>query len=360
MYCADDGHEASTLVLEKSAVRNYNSENSVAHVQVTFYGNPERVTHIVIGDSHISRVAAMNMLRYQGYEEATRGLVLINIGGRMMKLRSVARQFIRGLYFEMQESFDTVGNKIRISIALGYNDVDKRIEEFFSSAVDVLNTFKHILADVPAEWSVHLAEVPFGRSMHHCHTVQINYVISQLNRLLGPQVPLRLWTAQIGADKTDEQIKPVNCLHVNIMVERNMLDPHDDRQWHNNRDIMELTRDVIFDWARGVARCSGQYPPNNTYPTLVEYELSLRSRTVVLNEDYFKLRQEKVKQAYDHPLDPTAIAAAAEFPNPSMRLQGLREKLIPRPNYEEDEDRRSRSGSHSSSVRERLGPAPRG
>ena len=64
-----------------------------------------------------------------------------------------------------------------------------------------------------------------------------------------------------------------------------MLDPNDARQWHNNKDIMENTRDVIFDWARGITRCTGQYPPNHTYSTLVEYEVSVRGRNVVLDED---------------------------------------------------------------------------
>ena len=151
----------------------------------------------------------------------------------------------------------------------------------------------------------------------------------------------------------------INCKHLNIMVEKNMMDAADPLKWHNKPHIMENTRDVIFDWARGIARNSGTYPPNHTYPQLAEYEISLRERVVVRDEDYFKLRQEKLKMAYDHPLDRTAIAGAAEFPAPTMRLMAVKEFMVPRYNAGSDEIR-SRSSSASGTIRDRLGSGSRG
>ena len=164
--------------MEMNVVRTYNSENGVVHMQCTFFGCPERVSHIVIGDSHLLRIAGLNMARFQGYEEATKGLVLLHMGGGMTKLKAIVRQLVRGMYHEMQGSFDDATNTINISLALGYNDVDKPIEEFFSSSLEVLMNIKHILAGVQATWSIHLAEVPSGLPVNHCKTTRINYVAS--------------------------------------------------------------------------------------------------------------------------------------------------------------------------------------
>ena len=112
-------------------VRTYNSENNAVHTQCTFFGCPERTSHIAIGDSHHLRIAGLNMARFPGYEEATKGLVLIHMGGGMMKLRAIVRQLVRGMYREHQGSFDDVNNTIHICIALGYNDVDKNLDEFY-------------------------------------------------------------------------------------------------------------------------------------------------------------------------------------------------------------------------------------
>ena len=337
--------------MEMNVVRTYNSENGVVHAQCTFFGCPERTTHIVIGDSHLLRIAGLNMARFQGFEEATKGLVLLHMGGGMTKLKAIVRQLTRGMYHEMQGSFDDVNNTINISLALGYNDVDKPIEEFFHSSLEVLMQMKHILAGVQATWSVHLAEVPYGLAVNHCKTTRINWVACQLNRLLGPAVPLRLWTAQTGLDKTDDELEEVNCENVHIMIEKEMMDPADFTRWHVRPDIMENIRDVIFEWAGGLARNSSTYPPNHTYTLLGEFEISLRQRQVVQDEDYFRLRQDRLKLAYDHPLDRTAVLGATECPPPTMRLQALRDFLQPRPNY---------GRSRAKNVREWLGSADRG
>ena len=341
--------------MEMDKIRSYNSENDAVHTQVTFYGRPDRAKHIVIGDSHITRIATMPMNRYQEYNLATKGLVLINMGGGMIRLRAIAKQFVRGLYHELQASFDDETNTVRIMLALGYNDVEKKIEEYFNAALAVLTEFKHVLHKVPADWSVHLAEVPYGKSMWHHMTAQINYCANQLNRLLGPHVPLRMWTAQVGLDLPEDKLKPVNCQNITIMVERCMLDKEDKKGWHNKPSIMEETRDVVFDWARGIARATNTYPLNHTYPTLVEFEIGIRGRNVVADHDYFFERQVKLKDAFDHPRDLPATRDIAAHPLPIMKL-ALRDKLIPRPveNYDDDED----AGSTSSSVRDRLGPVP--
>ena len=346
--------------MEEDRIRSYNSDNDAVHTQVVYFGRPDRVKQIVIGDSHITRIAAMNMTRYRGFEEAAKGLVLIQTSGGMVKLRSYAKQFVRGLYQEYQTSFDDESNDIKIVIALGYNDVEKKIEEYFNAALDVIGVFKHVLHKVPADWSVHLAEVPYGKSMYHSMTAQINFVACQLNRLLGPHVPLRLWTAQVGLDLPENKLKPVNCQFVSIMVERCMLDPEDRKGWHNKPSIMEETRDVIFDWARGIARATHSYPLNNTYPNLVEFEISIRGRTVVANHDYFHERQEKLLNAFDSPRDPVAMRDCAAMTLPYMKLGDLRDKLIPRPQDDGDDDdvRSQRSGSGG--VRDRLGSYHRG
>ena len=338
--------------MELNVVRTYNSENSAVPTQCTFFGCPERTSHIVIGDSHLLRIASLNMARFPGYKEATKGLVLIHMGGGMVKLRAIARQLVRGIYIEHQGSFDDMTNTIAISIALGYNDVDKNLEEYFHSALSSLMTFKHILAEVQATWSVHLAEVPYGLEEFHSNTTRINYVANQINRLLGPQVPLRLWTAQTGVDKSEDFLEEINCDHVHIMVEQDMMDPQDYTGWHVKPEFMENMRDVIFEWAGGAARNSSIYPIDHTYVELAEFEISLRQRTVIQGEDYFQLRQERLRQAYDHPLDLTAIREAESFPAPSMRLQQLKEFLRPRPDYyQESDDGRD----HHRPIHQRLG-----
>ena len=80
---------------------------------------------------------------------------------------------------------------------MGLEMLEKKVEEYYNSAVDVLTQFKHVLHQVPATWTMHQAEVPYGKSMFHHMTAQIYYVANQLNRLLGPHVPLRMWTAQV-------------------------------------------------------------------------------------------------------------------------------------------------------------------
>ena len=338
------------MYLEKNVVRTYNSENDAVHSQITYYGRPDRATHVVIGDSHISRIAAMNMMRYQGFDVAAKGLVLLCASGGMLKMRAVMKQFIRGLYHELQSSFDDNKNTVRIMLALGYNDVDRRTEDFFNAAVEVLTHFKHVLHGVPATWSVHLAELPYGKSKFHHKTVQFNFISNQLNRLLGPFVPLRMWTAQVGVDHPEEDLKPVNCQNVQIMVERCMLDKDDPKSWHNKPRIMDEIRDVVFDWARGVARSIHAYPPNHTYPTLEEFEISVRGRNVAVDVDYFYERQLKMKDAYDHPRDLPMARELSQYPLPNMRLKSLQDTLIPRPHEDEDEFDDDRS-----SVRDRLG-----
>ena len=337
-------------------MRSYNSENDAVHSQVTYYGRPDRASHVVIGDSHISRAAAMNMMKYHGYDAAAEGLVMICCSGGMLKMRAVMKQFIRGLYHELQSSFDDDHCTVRIMLALGYNDVDKRTDDYYTATVEVLTHFKHVFHGIPAKWSVHLAEIPFGKSMWHHKTVQFNFINSQLNRLLGPYVPLRMWTAQVGVDHPEEKLKPVNCMNVQIMVERKMLDKDDPKGWHNKPRILEETRDVIFDWARGVARCTNTYPPNHTYPTLAEYEISIRGRNVVTDVDYFQERQVKLKDAYDHPRDLPMMRELSLHPLPTMRLPQMKEKLVPRPQEDVDEDEfEDGHSSYGGSVRDRLG-----
>ena len=225
----------------------YNSEDKVIHAPTTYIGNPSKFTHIMIGDSNIERATRFDLRQYQEYEDATKGLVLITMGGGMHRLKMVVNQMVRGIYNRLQTSFDDEKNMIGISIAFGYNKMDKKLDNFFDDTLEVIRVFIHILSRVNARWLVQFAEVQYKKSGLHHKTAQRNFVLHKINHLLGTHRQLRLWTAQIELGKPEAALKRVNVQNVEIIIERNMLDNQDPHHWHNKPYILELNRDVIFN-----------------------------------------------------------------------------------------------------------------
>ena len=69
---------------------------------------------------------------------------------------------------------------------------------------------------------------------------------------------------------------------------------------------------------------SGSLP---RYLFLVEFEICIRGRNIIADQDYFCKRQVKLKDTYDHPRDLPMMRELSLHPLPTMRLGNLKDKL---------------------------------
>ena len=309
-------------------VEHHDISGPTASARLTFRGNPGKVTHIVLGDSNIDRLGSINILKYEQYEEAVSGLVLVHVPGGMGRFAALVKPITRLLHRLYGDSFEDVENRIQIAVCMGYNDPDAKLKEYFRDCVKVLMEFKHAYASVAAKIEVQLAELLYGKSSLHDTSAQRNFIHFQLNRLVGRMTPLRLWAAQLGTGRPEKELKPVNATNVDLRVLRDTLE---DDKWHHNGEIMVAARNVVFDWCRGVVTGAEEWPSSSVYKFLGDHEVYLPQAHIIPDEDLFARRDRLFMDHATKPLDETAAAALDRVPLPAMRLEALARRIQKRP-----------------------------
>ena len=322
----DEGEEPEEVYLGPEKHEEVRGPGTSA--KLSFIGNPKRVSHIVLGDSYIRKVADLSITEYPLYNEATRGLVLVHMPGSMGRLAGLAKQVSRRLYNIYTASFEDPENTIQIAVVMGYNDPEATLKEHFRDSTRVLMEFKHAYADVSAKVQIQLGEVLYGKSSLHPIYGQRNFVHNQLNKCVGQLTPLRLWAAQLGPDMPEKDVKPVNATNIDLRIQRKTLA---DDNWHHNADIVAATRDVIFDWCRGVVTEEDTTPVYTPYRYLRDYEVYLPGGQLGVNQDVFAERDRLYVQHVNYPLDETAAERLDALALPAMRLESIVGKVQRRP-----------------------------
>ena len=98
---------------------------------------------------------------------------------------------------------------------------------------------------------------------------------------------------------------------------------------------------------RAQVRGEVTYHPSHTYNSLAEFEIELKGREVELDMDYFGERELIESNVYNHPLDPGALRELSQAPLPTMKLNALKEFLVPRPCWDKGDEGSSRGSIHS-------------
>ena len=102
---------------------NVVSDNGVHSPKITYKGDPTVLSHVVVGDSHITRVGLTNVLDYQGYPEGIQGLVLVSTNGGMHRFSLTAKEFARQFHGRYTNAFADKDHTVHIAICMGYNEV---------------------------------------------------------------------------------------------------------------------------------------------------------------------------------------------------------------------------------------------
>ena len=304
-----------------------------ASAKLTFVGNPARVSHIVLGDSYVRRVADLNMLEYDLYTEATNGLVLVHMPGSMGRLAGLVKQVTRRIHTLFTDSFEDPSNKVQIAIVMGYNDPEASLKEYFRHCSMVMMEFKHAFAGVAAGIEVQLGEILFGKSSLHAVYAHRNFVHHQLNKTVGRVTPLRLWAAQLGPELSEAEVKPVNATNIDLRIQRDTLDAD---KWHHNLAIISATRDVIFDWCRGIVTEEESTPLYTPYRFLRDCEVYLPGAHLGVDQDVFTERDRLYVDHINNPLDEMAAERLDNLPLPAMRLETIQGKVQKRPDAKEE------------------------
>ena len=303
------------------------------------------MSHIVLGDSYIRKIADLNVLGYNQYEDAITGLVLIHMPGSMGRLAGLVKQITRTIYNIYEASFEDPDNKIQVAVVMGYNDPEATLKEYYRDCLKVLMEFKHAFADVAAEIQIQLGEILYGKSSLHPTYGQRNFVHNQLNKTVELITPLRMWAAQLGPDMAEADVKPVNATNIDLRIQRNTLD---EDKWHHVPAIIAAARDVIYDWTRGIVTEIDSTPLYTPYRFLRDLEVYLPGGHLGVNQDVFAERDRLYVQHVLHPLDEQAAVRLDELALPAMRLETIVGKIQKRP------DERAERAERSESVFNRL------
>ena len=354
----DDDHDEWIYEVEQETFRDFGpeehleivSDNGVHSAKFTFKGAPKVLSHVVIGDSHITRVGYTNILDSQGYTEGIQGLVLISTNGGMHRFSQTAKEFARKLHGKYTDAFADRAHTVHIAICMGYNEVTHKIQDYYRHCIAVLEAMKHAFAHVEATVKIQLGEILFGKSSLHYVNYQRNFVHSELRKLLGQDIPpLRCWISQIGQGLPEKGLKSISVCNTNISIERDTMDQTEDVVWHHQTHIYENLRDVILAWTQGEVAGTEKYAPGFVYQNMQEYTISIPNQALVLGEDYFARRHTTLEQIYNRPLDDSLVSDLRALPLPVMRLEGFVLRTKPRP-----QSRDSSAASGGSSVFERL------
>ena len=322
------------LILEPEEHREVRGATS-GSARISFRGNPGKVTHLVIGDSNIKRIGELNLYDYDLYEEAVAGLVLVHDPGGMGRFSGLVKQITRLLHNMYTDSFEDASNTVQIAICFGYNDPEMSIREYFRDSIKVLMEFKHAYSSVAARIEVQLGEILYGKSSLHSTHGHRNFIHYQLSRVVGRVKPLRLWAGQLAPELPENGLKPVNATNIDLRIRRDTLS---EDMWHHNDVVINNTRDVVLDWCRGVVTAGDVYPSQNVYRYLRDFEVYLPGSTMTVDQDVFSERNRVFVQHVVNPLDETVADQLDKLPRPVMRLDGLTNKVKPRPTMQEERD----------------------
>ena len=314
--------------------------------KLTLIGKPAKLTHVVVGDSNVRRMADLNILKYAKYQEATEGLLLVHMAGSTKRFAEAVKQFTRSLYKQFVNSFEDPENTIQIAVCMGYNDPENSLKDYYRDCLRILIELKHAFAGVAASVEVQLGELLYGKSSLHYVTAHRNFVHFQLSRLTGNVTPLRLWAAQLGPDMPEKDLKTVNATNMDLRIRRNILEQD---AWHNNGEIMKMARDVVFDWCRGIITEGVGTPHGSPYRFLRDNEAYLPGAVLTVDMDVFGERDRLFLAHTNNPLSKEAAEALDKLPLPAIRLETLQGRVQKRP-----VDRDDRSSSSSNSVFDRL------
>ena len=346
MYAGACRHEAAEVKEFLSPEEHVELRSTIGSAKVTLIGRPARLTHVVVGDSNVRRMADLDILKYDGYQAATEGLLLVHLSGGTKRFADLVKQFTRMLYGKYTNSFEDPENRIQLAICMGYNDPESTLKEYFRDSVRILIELKHAFAGVAAPVEMQLGEILYGKSSLQYISAHRNFIHFQLSRLTGNMTPLRLWVAQLGPEMPEGDLKPVNATNIDLRIQRNTLEQD---AWHHNVKILTAARNVLFDWCRGVVTEGVGTPHGSPYRFLRDNEAYLPGATMTLDMDVFGERDRLFLDHTNNPLSEEMAERLDKLPLPAIRLEILQGRVQKRA-----VDRDDRSSNSSGSVFDRL------